>query len=66
MFRGNLTTLAGLEDGQVETREIFGYRRRATTDSGKVEGEFYATGYLPSYLTEFLAMGIIKDGEAYL
>lgn len=62
----SITEVVGLDDGQIETREIFGYRRRATSAVGQVAGEFYATGYLPSYLTEFLSMGIIKDGDVYL
>ncbi len=62
----SITEIAGLEDGQIETREIFGFRRTGTTKEGKVEGEFFATGYLPSYLTDFLALGIIRDGDTYL
>ncbi len=62
----SITEVAGLEDGQIETREIFGFRRTSTSKEGKVEGEFFATGYLPSYLTDFLALGIIGDGDVYL
>ncbi|MCP4446726.1 MAG: Flp pilus assembly complex ATPase component [Myxococcales bacterium] len=62
----SITEVVGLEDGQIETREIFGYRRTMTSEVGDVSGEFYATGYLPSYLVEFLALGIIKEGDTYL
>ncbi len=62
----SITEIAGLEDGQIETREIFGFRRSGTTSKGGVEGEFFATGYLPSYLTDFLALGIIGDGDVFL
>ena len=62
----SITEIAGLEDGEIETREIFGFRRRSTSALGKVEGEFYATGYLPSYLTDFIAQGIMQEGDNYL
>ena len=62
----SITEVIGIDEGQIETREIFGYRRRTTAAGGEVAGEFYATGYLPSYLTEFLSMGIIQDGDVYL
>jgi len=54
------------DDGIIEVREIFGFRKLGAELGGKVRGEFYATGYLPSFLDEFLTMGIIREGEAYL
>jgi pilus assembly protein CpaF len=47
------------EEGQIETREIFGFRRTGTGDDGTVEGEFYATGYLPSYVGEFITHRLV-------
>ena len=29
-------------------------------------GEFRATGYLPTFLDEFIVMGLVKPGEPYL
>jgi pilus assembly protein CpaF len=54
------------EDGEVELRPIFEFRRRGTSPSGAVEGEFLATGYLPSFLGEMIVRGLIPKGEAYL
>jgi pilus assembly protein CpaF len=54
------------EEGGIETREIFGYRRTGLTEDGKVLGEFYATGNLPSFLAEFIRLGLIRRGEAFL
>jgi pilus assembly protein CpaF len=54
------------DDGDVEVREIFGWRRTGTGPGGVVEGEFYATGYLPSYLEQFVRLGLIGPGEGYL
>ncbi len=54
------------DDGDIEVREIFGFRRTGTGADGKVSGEFYATGYLPSFLDEFIAKGLFDDGEVFL
>jgi pilus assembly protein CpaF len=54
------------DDGDIEVREIFGFRRTGTGSDGKVAGEFYATGYLPSFLDEFIAKGLIGEGEMFL
>ena len=40
--------------------------RTRAGDDGRVEGDFHATGYLPSFLPELLVHGLIKKGEAYL
>jgi len=32
-------------------------------DQGKVLGEFRATGYMPSFLDEFIKRGLVKDGD---
>jgi pilus assembly protein CpaF len=51
------------EHGEIELREIFGFRRTGTGTDGKVIGEFGAHGYLPSFVDEFIAAGIVGDGE---
>ncbi len=62
-----ISEVVGLdEDGEVELRPIFEFRRRGTGASGAVEGEFLATGYLPSFLGELIVRGLIQAGEAYL
>jgi hypothetical protein len=38
---------------------------KATRSDGHVEGEFVATGYLPSFLDQFMAHGLVQ-GEAFL
>jgi pilus assembly protein CpaF len=54
------------KDGEVNVREIFGYRRTGTGAGGAIEGEFYATGFLPTYLADFVRCGLIGDGEPVL
>ena len=54
------------DDGDIEVREIFGFRRTGTGSDGKVAGDFYATGYLPSFLDEFIAKGLIDGDGVFL
>jgi pilus assembly protein CpaF len=62
-----ISELTGIdEDGEIELRPIFEFRRRGTGADGAVEGEFLATGYLPSFLGELIVRGLIQKGEAYL
>jgi len=53
------------DDGEVELREIFNFKVLSVGPNGKVEGEFCATGYLPSFLDQFIAHRLVVD-EAYL
>ena len=39
---------------------------RVVKPGGKVIGDFRATGYLPSYLQDFIVMGLVKKGEPFL
>jgi pilus assembly protein CpaF len=54
------------DSGEITTRNIFQYVRTGTGEKGKVLGEFRATGYLPSFINEFVLMGLVKPGEPYL
>jgi pilus assembly protein CpaF len=54
------------ESNEIEMRPIFEFIRTGTGAKGKVEGEFRATGYLPSFLPTFIVMGLIQRGEPYL
>jgi pilus assembly protein CpaF len=62
-----ITEVVGIgDDGEVEIIPIFQFHRTGTGSRGKVLGEFRPTGFLPSYLNDFIVMGLIKPGEAYL
>jgi pilus assembly protein CpaF len=50
----------------IELRPIFQFVRTGTGPRGEVEGEFRATGYLPSFLQTFIVMGLVKKGQPYL
>jgi pilus assembly protein CpaF len=63
-----ISEVVGLErdTGEIETLPIFEFVRTGTGAKGKVIGDFRATGYLPSYLNDFIVMGLVKRGEKYL
>jgi pilus assembly protein CpaF len=52
--------------GRFEVREIFEFEQTGVTPEGRVIGEHEATGYLPSFLDEILARGLVKPGEPFL
>lgn len=57
----NISEVVGLSDeGEVELREIFTYKVR--TAGATVTGEFAPTGYLPSFIDQFEAHGLLTDG----
>ncbi len=53
------------DDGRVELVELFHFHRTGTSKDGTALGGFRATGVLPSYLDELIALGLI-EGEEYL
>jgi pilus assembly protein CpaF len=63
-----ITEITGIDEtnGDVELRPIFTFVRTGTGKGGKVLGEYRATGYLPSYLNDFIVMGLVKKGEPFL
>jgi pilus assembly protein CpaF len=62
-----VTEVCGLDSrGEFETRSIYHFVRSGTGPNGEVLGSFAATGYLPSFLDEFIVRGLVKPGEAYL
>ena len=58
-----ISEVVGIEDdGTVHLENIFEYHRQ-TAVRGQVVGEFRATGYMPSFLGDFITMGLCGDGE---
>ena len=59
-----ISEVVGLDDdGEIELHDIFAYHRTGLGEGGKVLGEFRASGYLPSFLDDFIAQGLIRDGD---
>ena len=51
------------DDGQLVLHDIFVFHRTGTSASGEVLGEHRTTGYVPSFLDEFITQGLINGGE---
>ncbi len=64
----HISEISGINEDthEIEMRPIFEFVRTGTAPDGRVIGEFRATGYLPSFLNDFIVMGLVKRGEAYL
>jgi pilus assembly protein CpaF len=54
------------DEGEVRIVPIFQFVRTGTGPQGEVLGEFRSTGFLPSFLHDFVVMGLVKPGEEYL
>ena len=63
-----ISEVVGIErdTSEIELRPIFQFVRTGTGPKGKVIGEFRATGYLPTFLNDFIVMGLVNRGESYL
>jgi pilus assembly protein CpaF len=51
------------EDGELILHDIFAFHRTGTTPSGEVLGDYRPTGYVPSFLNEFITKRLIEGGE---
>lgn len=51
------------EQGDLVLRDIFSFHRTGTGPCGEVLGEHRRTGYVPSFLDEFITQGLIDEGE---
>ena len=54
------------DEGEVEIRPLFEFVRTGLDEKGRTLGQFQATGYLPSFLPQFIVMSLVKKGEPYL
>ncbi|QQR90964.1 MAG: Flp pilus assembly complex ATPase component TadA [Myxococcales bacterium] len=59
----HITEIVGIEDDRFELHDIFRFHRTHTDGNGKVHGEFRATGYLPTFLDQFISHGLVNDGD---
>ena len=64
---GEISEVVGLDDdGLFELRTLFRFVRSGTGKSGEILGHYRPTGYLPSFLDQFIVMGLVAPGETYL
>ena len=63
-----ITEVEGLDENlEFRLHDIFAYHRTGTDSKGKILGEFRASGYLPSFLDEFITNGLVEaEGGEYL
>ncbi|MCB9598992.1 MAG: Flp pilus assembly complex ATPase component TadA [Sandaracinus sp.] len=62
-----ITEVSGLDDnGEFVLNDIFAYYRTGTKPDGTIVGEYRASGYLPSFLDEFITFGLVGEGGEYL
>jgi pilus assembly protein CpaF len=62
----SVSEVIGIEGDDIEQRPIFEFVRTSTDKAGRVAGDYRATGYLPSYLDEFIVLGFVRRGEPFL
>lgn len=51
------------EGGEVLLHDIFVFHRTGTGPSGEVLGEYRPTGYVPTFIDEFITQGLIDEGD---
>ena len=51
------------DDGIVRARADLRVPSHARASAARCTGEFRATGYMPSFINEFITMGLVTDGE---
>ncbi len=62
-----ITEVSGLDEkGDWILNDIFAYHRTGTQEDGTVTGEYRASGYLPSFLDEFITYGLVDGDGEYL
>jgi pilus assembly protein CpaF len=60
----SIAEVTGLDDtGAVRIDEIFRFERTGTGGDGAAIGEFLATGYVPSFVDAFMALGLASEDE---
>ena len=60
----SIAEVVGLDDeDRIEHREIFHFERIGAAQAGRIRGEFRATGYLPTFLSDFIAHGLVEAGD---
>jgi pilus assembly protein CpaF len=45
---------------------LFEFLRTGTGPGGRVLGDYVPTGYLPSFLNDFLVLGLIDEHEEFV
>ncbi|HAY82365.1 MAG TPA: pilus assembly protein CpaF, partial [Planctomycetaceae bacterium] len=54
----SISEIVGLENGDYQLEEIFGFRQQGLDQDGVAKGEFYTTGYQPKCIETFADEGV--------
>jgi pilus assembly protein CpaF len=61
-----ITEVAGMKDDMhIDLRDVFSFRQTGVGSNGHVEGEFHATGYIPSFAEEIKVKGIPLSDDIF-
>ncbi len=60
-----VTEVVGVESGTVQLQDIFEYKQEGVDENGVVQGEFRATGFIPTFYEELRRIGIQVDLDAF-
>jgi pilus assembly protein CpaF len=59
-----ISEVTGVDDeGELELHEIYSFVRLSTGPGGKIQGEFRASGYMPSFIDELITSNVAPDGD---
>lgn len=61
----SIAEITGMEGSVVQMQEIFRFERTGTTEDGKVQGHFAATGLRPKFLDEMERRGVIMPAGLF-
>ena len=53
--------IIGVENGRIQTADIFGFEQKGVTSEGKATGHFFTSGYTPRCLAKCSAAGVDID-----
>lgn len=56
-----ITEVTGIEGSTVQLQDIFEFKQRGVDESGKVKGEFKATGFIPAFYEQLKVIGVPVD-----
>lgn len=56
-----ITEVTGIEGSTIQLQDIFEFRQRGFNEQGKVDGEFNATGFIPSFYESLKLIGVPVD-----
>lgn len=57
----HITEVVGIESGTIQLQNIFVFRQRGVDQDGRIQGDFEACGFVPSFYEELRRIGVDVD-----